>query len=472
MANPNFSPEMSTDKIYVGTNTALCLTDDIQSIKQTLADIGGIVEPVAVASMHLGRLDNNSGGEFPASNRICSDAIPIQTGKSYWQVNTKGVNMYILLYDADEMFVQYVGNIPSGQKVDITAADAVYMKLSSMIGEYDLTNTFNIYDTDPTVVTPPVGEGGLTQDQADTLYAPITHSHSDVYTKTQADAKFALKGESGSGGGGTTVDAYSKTESDARFAGITHTHVIDDITDLPTPVDAYSKTEVNTLLTGKANANHTHTEYATVSVVNGKANTNHTHDISDVSQLSTQLAGKASTSHTHSDYASSGHTHSNYLSTAGGTVNGQTYFNEIVHVDRQVRVNNQQAIFNSGTLMQFGTNNMETKINGSSIVSNKQITVASDERLKEDIKDANVKDMINFVKNINIKNFNYKDDETAKEQVGVIAQELINIDPEVAKYFVEIGDDGFYSVAVSSLVFPLIAAVQELTEKVESLKKK
>ena len=55
------------------------------------------VQPMLIASMHLGKLDNNSGAEFTSSTRICSDAFAIQNGKSYWQVNDKAVNMYVLI---------------------------------------------------------------------------------------------------------------------------------------------------------------------------------------------------------------------------------------------------------------------------------------------------------------------------------------------------------------------------------------
>lgn len=42
------------------------------------------VQPMLTASMHLGKLDNNSGAEFTSTTRICSDPFAVQNGKTYW----------------------------------------------------------------------------------------------------------------------------------------------------------------------------------------------------------------------------------------------------------------------------------------------------------------------------------------------------------------------------------------------------
>jgi hypothetical protein len=99
--------------------------------------------------MHLGKLDNNSGAENTSSTRICSDPFSVEPGKTYYQVNDKGVNMYVLLYDADELFVEYMGSFASGAEIPVTNANAAYMRLGSLLGEYDLANEFRIYDVDP-----------------------------------------------------------------------------------------------------------------------------------------------------------------------------------------------------------------------------------------------------------------------------------------------------------------------------------
>lgn len=84
---------------------------------------------------------------------------------------------------------------------------------------------------------------------------------------------------------------------------------------------------VNSLLSGKANTNHTH-DYAASShtheqsainglttALAGKAAASHTHAQSEIDGLSTALAGKAAASHTHTEYAASAHTHGEYAAT-------------------------------------------------------------------------------------------------------------------------------------------------------------
>lgn len=104
----------------------------------------------------------------------------------------------------------------------------------------------------------------------------------------------------------------------------------------------------------------------------------------------------------------------------------------------------------------------------SNIYSKTALNVSSDERLKENIKDVNDEKAVDFINGIDVKNFNFigKD----KEEIGIIAQQLIATDPDFAKYFVEQGEDGYYGVKTSDLVFPLIVAVQELKKEIEELK--
>ena len=71
----------------------------------------------------------------------------------------------------------------------------------------------------------------------------------------------------------------------------------------------------------------------------------------------------------------------------------------------------------------------------------------------------------------NVKVVSYKYIGNKKEHIGVIAQDLLQTGKEAA-LFVNIGNDGFYSVSMSELVFPLIAAVQVLSDKVKKLEAK
>ena len=131
-------------------------------------DSAGEVTPMLVCSMHLGKLDNNSGAESTSSTRICSEPFAVAPGNSYWQVNDNAVNMYVLLYDADELFLEYMGNFASGAEIAVTNQSAAYMRLGSLIGNYDLTNEYRIYNQDP-AGGGAVEEEAFTQADADLL---------------------------------------------------------------------------------------------------------------------------------------------------------------------------------------------------------------------------------------------------------------------------------------------------------------
>ncbi len=133
-----------------------------------------------------------------------------------------------------------------------------------------------------------------------------------------------------------------------------------------------------------------------------------------------------------------------------------------------LRVNGQQAIYDSGTMVTLATNNRETMIAGSKIYSKVAISVSSDKRLKEAVKAADVEKLAEMVNKIKVVNYKYIDNDA--EHVGVIAQDLLKTAPE-ASLFVSKDDKGFYAVSMTELVFPLIAAVQVLSERVKQLEK-
>lgn len=304
----------------------------------------------------------------------------------------------------------------------------------------------------------------------DTAYSPINHAHTDYATVTALNAL------------ADDVDGKAAANhTHNNYAAASHNHAIAEITGLETALSGKASTDHTH--SNYATTDHTHTGYATTAsltvvenALDNKANTSHTHAQSDISGLANALAGKASTSHTHSEYAasnhthsgyaSSSHTHSDYLSTSGGTVNGN------VNVNGIVRVNGQQSLYDSGTMITLSTNNRQTMIAGSQVYSKTTITVSSDERLKENINPANVEKMIDFINGIEVKTFNYIDDENKTEYIGVIAQELQKANPDIAKYLVFEREDGYYGVKISDLVFPLISAVQELTKRVNALENK
>ena len=92
-------------------------------------------------------------------------------------------------------------------------------------------------------------------------------------------------------------------------------------------------------------------------------------------------------------------------------------------------------------------------------------------RLKENIKETDREQLADFIQNIDVVKYNYINDE--EERMGVVAQQLINADKEVANYLVDVdeGEEHYLSVKPADLVFPLIAAVQQLKQEIEELKK-
>ena len=134
-----------------------------------------------------------------------------------------------------------------------------------------------------------------------------------------------------------------------------------------------------------------------------------------------------------------------------------------------LRVNGQQVIFDNETSMIFGTNNRDTMIAGNTISSRVAITVSSDRRLKEAIVPADASALADMINNVKIVSYKYIGND--KEHIGVIAQDFLETGKEAA-LFVSKGKDGFYSVSMSELVFPLIAAVQVLSDKVKKLEEK
>lgn len=195
---------------------------------------------------------------------------------------------------------------------------------------------------------------------------------------------------------------------------------------------------------------------------------------------------------------------SNYFPITGGTINGDT---NVVGV---LRVRGQQAFhYSASTASQtVGTNNAtggttiacgssaDTVINGANvkmanalpkasnthtlgsttyrwkgIYSNAAVNVASDRRVKRDIHDVDAARLARFVQDLDVVQYNYKaDPEDADARIGLIAQEVRDADPELAKFFVHEGEDGLLGIRPADLVFPLIAAVQQLSAEVQDLR--
>lgn len=191
---------------------------------------------------------------------------------------------------------------------------------------------------------------------------------------------------------------------------------------------------------------------------------------------------------------------------AGGTIGGD------VDVEGVIRANGQQAFYfaESTASQTIGTGNAtggttiacgssaNVNINGANvkmpnalpktsntyycgnstlrwkgIYSNAEVNVASDERLKRDIKPLAGDPLSKFIEALNVVSFNYTDDEVGeKPRIGLIAQDVQRANAEIAKFFVEEDENGMLGMTPANLVFPLIAAVQALSKRVAELEAK
>lgn len=350
-----------------------------------------------------------------------------------------------------------------------TATSNVETLTSAVAGKADATHTHTAADVSGVVKT----INGTAPDESGNVAISVSGGG-----MTNAEVLAAIKEVDGSGSG---LDADTLDGCDSSYfasvtalngkADATHTH------------ENYVTTEaMTTALQGKADSththdgyaaeNHTHDEYATTASVtavenalDGKSDVSHTHsDYIDAYTYAAGMNNKADVNHTHSDYADSNHTHSEYLSASGGTVSGN------LNVSGIFRVNGQQSVYDSGSMITLSTNNRQTMIAGTAIYSKVAISVSSDERLKENIVPVDTQACVDFVNAIDVKGYNYKGN--SEQCVGVIAQDVLKTSPELAKSLVREDENGYYSVKAADLVFPLIVAVQELRRELDEFKKK
>ena len=282
------------------------------------------------------------------------------------------------------------------------------------------------------------------------------------------------------------VTAAQKTAWDGKAAG-DHVHSYNDLTDKPTiptipdslPANGGNADTVDGKhATDFATATHTHSGYAA---------SGHTHTASDVGAAAaahTHTAasiGAASASHTHSEYAASNHGHSDYASsghthtaadvgavpTSGGTVSGALTVTGAATIKGKAYT--QQILpFDGGS---YSIGSADYRYYSTYLRVNPN--VSSDRRCKRDIVTMDIDTLAAFVGKRPVVSYNYNDDADEEEKrIGLIAQDLIAADSDLAKSFVEQDEQGFFSLRPADLVFPLIAAVQALAKRVEELEGK
>jgi hypothetical protein len=111
------------------------------------------------------------------------------------------------------------------------------------------------------------------------------------------------------------------------------------------------------------------------------------------------------------------------------------------------------------------TNAAGDKIITGNLVVSGDITSTSDETLKDNIK--SIESALDIVTKLSGKLYTMKSDETQKEKIGFIAQEIEQHLPQV----VSTDPNGIKSVSYGNVTALLVEAIKELNQKIENLKK-
>ena len=98
------------------------------------------------------------------------------------------------------------------------------------------------------------------------------------------------------------------------------------------------------------------------------------------------------------------------------------------------------------------------------ITATGNVTAYSDERLKYDIE--TIDDALTLVSNM--RGVRYKSKETGQKNIGLIAQEVMNVIPEVVHH----DDKGMLHIAYGNIIGLLVNAIQELTDHYYDLREK
>jgi hypothetical protein len=133
----------------------------------------------------------------------------------------------------------------------------------------------------------------------------------------------------------------------------------------------------------------------------------------------------------------------------GGTSDPNNYYNAGIHYFRNTSSSNTMTIDSSGN-----------------VVATANVTAYSDARLKKDVE--TIGDALGLVRKM--RGVTYTRIDTDKAGVGVIAQEMLEVCPEVVQQGV--GDNDTLSVAYGNLVGVLIEAIKELEARVAELEGK
>lgn len=292
-----------------------------------------------------------------------------------------------------------------------------------------------------------------------TNYAEADHSHSGYAASNHSHTGYAASGHTHTASDvGAAASGHTHTPADVGAAPASHTH--GDYMTESEAEDAFAP--INHSHSGYASAGHSHSAAdvgaAPASHTHNYASSGHTHTASEV--------GAAAANHGHTGYADEDHTHTaaevGALPASGGTVSGNLTVNGSYLYTAQIAPKDGGSYSIGSSSNRYYSTYLRVNPN-----------VSSDRRCKRDIETMDINALAAFVNKLSVVNYNYNDDDADEaKRIGLIAQDVVAADPTIAQGCIEQDEKGFYSLRAADLVFPLIAAVQALTKRVEELEGK
>lgn len=169
----------------------------------------------------------------------------------------------------------------------------------------------------------------------------------------------------------------------------------------------------------------------------------------------------------------------------GGEINGSNIATDKdITIGRNIRFSGNgdfATVMGTNTVLRFLNSNPPTTsvdgpnvqllasnhiyISGSTISSSVPITVGSDKKLKKNIEDIDLSELVDILK---IKTFDYKNGK--ENAIGIVAQDII--DHPLSMYILDKNHEGIYSVDYNALSMAGIQKVQKLENRIKRLEEK
>ena len=169
----------------------------------------------------------------------------------------------------------------------------------------------------------------------------------------------------------------------------------------------------------------------------------------------------------------------------GGEINGSNIATDKdITIGRNIRFSGNgdfAAVMGTNTVLRFLNSNPPTTsvdgpnvqllasnhiyISGSTVSSSLPITVGSDKKLKKNIEDIDLSELVDILK---IKTFDYKNGK--ENAIGIVAQDII--DHPLSMYILDKNHEGIYSVDYNALSMAGIQKVQKLENRIKRLEEK